>query len=127
MDDFKLIVAGSRDFTDYKLLCKEIDYYISKIKTDHNVVIISGHARGADKLGEQYAKEHGYPCMIYEADWSKGRSAGFVRNKKMAKIGHALIAFWDGKSAGTANMIDQMKMLGKQFKVINYGNNPNKE
>ncbi len=63
-------------------------------------------ARGADRLGERYAKERGYPVRLFPADWEKfGKSAGYRRNAEMAKYADGLIAFWDGRSAGTGHMI----------------------
>ena len=54
---FKVIIAGSRDFDDYNLLRNTMDKLLVN-KTQ--VTIISGTARGADRLGEQYAQERGY-------------------------------------------------------------------
>jgi hypothetical protein len=38
----------------------------------------------------------------------------------MAQYADALIAIWDGKSAGTANMIEQAKNRRLQIHIINY-------
>ena len=57
--EFKVIIAGGRDFNNYELLKAKCDYYLSNLD-EADVVIVSGAARGADKLGEQYAKERGY-------------------------------------------------------------------
>lgn len=51
----RIIVAGSTVFEDYELLKEELDRLIPDDKED--VEIISGHAKGADILGERYAKE----------------------------------------------------------------------
>ena len=57
---FKIVIAGGRDFTDYPLLKEQCDSYIQKITQEgEQIVIISGTARGADTLGEQYAIEKG--------------------------------------------------------------------
>ena len=50
-------IVGSRDFNDYDKLCK----FIYKTCIDENYSIreiVSGGARGADKLGEQFAKNY---------------------------------------------------------------------
>lgn len=109
---FRVIIAGTRTFTDYSLLCRYADFKLSNI-TD-KIEIISGGARGADSLGERYAKERGYSLKIFPADWDRlGKRAGFVRNRQMAKNADALIAFWDGKSPGTASMIQ----LAQDYKL----------
>lgn len=100
---FKVIIAGGRDFQDYDMLKKSCDYLL-RDKTD--IEIVSGGARGADKLGERYAQEKKIPFVVFEADWDKyGKSAGIKRNESMAAYADALIAFWDGKSRGTQHMI----------------------
>ncbi len=78
----KIIIAGSRDFDDYDLLREKCDLILSNIKT---VEIVSGQARGADSLGEKYAKEKGYKLKLFPADWSQGKMAGMIRNKQMAE------------------------------------------
>jgi hypothetical protein len=70
-------------------------------------VVLSGGARGADYLGELWAKENGVPLEIYPAHWAMhGKAAGPIRNREMARHAEALIALWDGKSRGTKDMID---------------------
>src|SRR5690242_7305650 len=97
----KVIIAGTRHFTDYKLLKEYCDVILSN---QSDIEIVSGGARGADALGEQYAKENGYPIKQFLPDWDKyGRLAGPLRNEEMARYADALIAFWDNKSTGTKN------------------------
>jgi len=38
----------------------------------------------------------------------------------MADYGDMLIAFWDGKSSGTKNMIENSKKLGLTVHIVNY-------
>jgi hypothetical protein len=114
----KVIIAGSRDFDDYELLRKYCDFYL---QSQTEIEIVSGTARGADQLGERYAKERGYPVKQFPADWDKhGRSAGYIRNEEMAKYGDALIAFWNGNSKGTEHMINLAKQYNLKIKICNY-------
>jgi hypothetical protein len=115
---FKVVIAGTRHFNDYKLLQETADFVLSK-QTD--VEIVSGGCRGADKLGERYAKERGHKVRIFNADWGLGNFAGPMRNVEMAVYADGLIAFWDGKSKGTAHMIETAKKLRKKVKVVVYG------
>jgi hypothetical protein len=115
---FKVIIAGGREYNDYETLKKVCDHMLQN-KTD--IQIVSGGATGADHLGERYAKEMGYDLKIFMADWkSFGTSAGPKRNKQMAEYGDALIAFWNGKSKGTQNMIDQAHKLNLKIKIYRY-------
>jgi hypothetical protein len=121
-ENFKVIIAGSRGFSNYKLLKDTCDKYLREKKKTHNVVVISGHARGADSLGEKYASDEDLDLEIYPADWKKyGKSAGFMRNEQMADIADAVIAFWNGESHGTKHMIDIAEEKGLNVKVVNYG------
>ena len=102
-DELRIIIAGSRDFNDYELLKREV---LNIVKYDNRpkeyVKIVSGCARGADTLGERFAKEFGLEVNRFPADWDNlGKRAGYVRNAEMAKFAVAdgnyglLIAFWD--------------------------------
>ena len=113
---FKVIIAGSRSFTDYALLKAYADFKLSAIQDE--IEIVSGGAKGADSLGERYAKEKGYRLRIFPADWQRfGKSAGYKRNAQMAAYAEALLAFWDGKSPGTRHMIDLARDNGLKIGV----------
>lgn len=113
----KTIIAGGRDFKDYNLLKKQVDYY--REHKGNITEIVSGGANGADTLGEHYAAEYNIPVKIFLADWNKhGRAAGPMRNKQMADYADVLIAVWDGQSKGTKNMIDQMNKLNKPVFIV---------
>lgn len=121
-ENFKVIVAGSRGFNDYRLLRENCNSALREKKKTHNIIIVSGHAKGADAFGEKYAKDEGFDLEIFPADWKKfGKAAGFRRNEQMAEFADALIAFWDGKSHGTKHMIDIATEKGIKVKVIEYG------
>lgn len=116
---FRVIVAGGRDFNNYSGLAASLDYLLKNINDE--IQIVCGMARGADRLGERYAKENGYKVIYLPADWdSDGKSAGFKRNIKMAEIADALVAFWDGKSTGTKHMIETAKSKGLDVRVKRY-------
>lgn len=114
--DMKLIIAGKRDFYDYEKLKAEVDKLRKSIEIDE---IVSGRCSGADKLGERYAREHNIPVKVFPANWDAyGKSAGPIRNRKMALYADVLIAFWDGESRGTKNMILQMKEQKKPYYLV---------
>ena len=108
---YKVIIAGSRNFNDYEKLKFYCDFYLKDLVNDSNIelVIVSGHARGADSLGEKYALENNYKCEVHPADWKlHGKAAGYIRNEEMSKFSNALIAFLDSNSEnkGTIHMIN---------------------
>jgi len=119
---FRVIIAGGRNFNDYALLKKKCDHYLSiQINKNINVEIVSGAAKGADKLGERYAKERGFKLTQFPADWDKlGKKAGYIRNDQMRQYSDALICFWDGESKGSQHMISTAKKDGLLTRVVKY-------
>ncbi len=120
----RIIVAGGVHFNDYKALENTLDEYFKCVSKDE-IEIISGHARGADSLGERYAQEHDIKCTVFPADWKKyGRAAGPIRNKKMLEYAMeqqaGLVAFWNGESKGTKNMISIAEKAGIEVKIVHY-------
>ena len=117
-----IIVAGSRSFDDYKLLKEKCDYYLSDaLAKGYDIEIVSGTAKGADKLGEQYAKERGYHIAYFPADWKTyGKRGGYIRNQQMANFSDALILFWDGSSRGSKHMLDIARNKGLAVRVVKY-------
>lgn len=115
---YKVIVAGSRSIKNYPIIeMKLFDYLFNHL----NIEIVSGTARGVDKLGERFANKYDIPLKQFPADWDKyGKSAGYKRNEQMAKYADALVAFWDGESKGTKHMIDLAKKYNLDVEVIKY-------
>ena len=115
----KVAIIGSRSFNEYSIVKDFIDrwknYY--KITIDN---IISGGAKGADTLGEQYANEYNIPIIKFLPDWNKyGKSAGFRRNKDIIENCDVCFAFWDGESHGTKNDLDLCKQYNKECYIYN--------
>lgn len=116
---FRVIIAGTRTYDDYETLKAYADYKLSRI--DEDIEIVSGGARGADALGERYAKEKGYSVKRFPAEWERyGKRAGPRRNEAMAEYADALLAYWDGESRGTKNMIELAKASGLKVGVYQY-------
>lgn len=118
---FKVIIAGGRDFENYELLKTKCDHYLKNISKTHTIIIVSGAARGADKLGERYAQEKGYEIDSHAANWDLyGKRAGYLRNEEMSKCANALIAFYDNQSKGTGHMIDLARKQNLFVRIVNY-------
>ena len=114
----KIIIAGGRDFDNYDLLFKRCNIILFNVS---DIEIVSGKAKGADTLGEKYAKERNLHIKEFPANWKLyGKKAGPLRNEEMAKYADALIAFWDSKSTGTANMINLAEQHNLLIRIIRY-------
>jgi hypothetical protein len=110
----KTIIAGSRDISDINHVRAAVLHAGFEITE-----VVSGAARGIDRLGEDWATEHSIPIVRYPADWNKhGKSAGYLRNQQMADYADALIAVWDGSSRGTNHMVQIMRKAGKPVFVF---------
>jgi len=124
--ELRVIIAGSRDFVNYVFLKEKVDEIMKSEREKHpwlEVVIVSGGARGVDRLGERYARERNLKLECFLADWNLyGKQAGMVRNRQMltfARKEHSmLIAFWDGISRGTKNMIQISLEAGIDIHIV---------
>ena len=113
----RVLVCGSRHFTDYQLLKETLESY-------DITEIISGHARGADSLAEVFATEKQIPKRIFPADWERyGKRAGPIRNAQMLREGlpDMVLAFLGPNSRGTKNMINQAEKAGVPVHIIQIG------
>ena len=118
VENMKIAIIGSRSFTDYELFKAKCDTILSNSKS---ITIISGGAKGTDRLAERYAAEKNIPIHIYKANWDlHGKSAGMKRNVLMLNDCTHVIAFWDGNSPGTLHMISQARINGKILRVIKF-------
>lgn len=98
----RVIVCGGRDFNELGYLVNCLDRIHASTPI---TAIISGGARGADTLGEFWAKTRSIPVVQFPAQWHEhGKAAGFRRNEQMARQGKAdlVVAFPGG--VGTRHM-----------------------
>lgn len=114
----KVIIAGSRDILS-RLTKPFVISLIDQAVEDSGwevSEVVSGCARGVDRIGEEWAEANLIPVRRFPAQWQEfGRRAGMIRNHKMAEYADGLIAVWDGESPGTRNMVNVMAELGKSF------------
>ena len=116
LQNIQIAIIGSRTFTNYELFKFKCDSILRNLES---FTIISGGARGTDSLTERYASEKNIPIRVYKANWNQdGRSAGMMRNIIMLNACTHVIAFWDGKSTGTAHMISQAQSHNKYLRII---------
>jgi len=115
----RVIIAGSREFADQYRLNKVCNWISAYKKIAYgDMEIISGTCRGADMMGENFAKTYNIPVKRFPANWKLyGKNAGNVRNRQMAEYASVtngvLIAFANSRCKGTMNMIN----LGIDYKL----------
>lgn len=112
-----IAVVGSRVFNNYEFLKTRLMLHF----TDGDKVV-SGGARGADRLSERFAKEFNYETIIYKPLWDiHGKRAGYLRNEDIVNKSDLVIAFWDGKSKGTKHTIDLTTKDNKPLIIYTIG------
>lgn len=111
----RTIIAGSRYLTNPEIIANgilESGFVITEV--------VSGGARGADFLGEQWAKRNNISYTVFTANWDRyGKAAGPIRNELMASYAEALIAFPAKDSVGTYDMIRKAKKKGLKVFIVN--------
>lgn len=113
----KIIIAGSRDVTQYETVRQAVIKSGYWKEFGKSIEVVSGAARGVDRLGEEFARRNGLIVHRMPADWkAHGKAAGHIRNRKMGDFAKAhegrLLAIWDGKSPGTKGMINYARDIG---------------
>lgn len=122
MKTWRIIICGSRGWTDRK----RIEDRLFDLPVE--AVIVHGAARGVDRIAHQEAEKAGFVLEPHPADWERhGKAAGFIRNEEMASLGaDLLIAFWDGRSRGTLDMMERGAAHGIPIEV-QHKDFPNRE
>jgi len=113
----RVIVCGSRYWQDREAIANRL------FDLPTHSVIVHGAAKGADRIAGQEAEKLGLLVEEHPADWDyHGRRAGFIRNERMAMLGADLcLAFWDGRSSGTAMMVDLAEKHGIPLELYTEG------
>lgn len=104
----RIAIIGSRSLN----VC--IDKYVPQ-----NVeLIVSGGAKGIDRIAENYADRKGIKKLIIKPDYQKfGKVAPLVRNKEIVENSDLILAFWDGKSRGTMHGVKYAIKCGKKVQL----------
>jgi hypothetical protein len=108
----KYAIIGSRTFNAYT-------YMVGVLQNLDDIdEIISGGAVGADAWAAFYASQNKIPLTVLRPDWSVGKHAGFLRNAEIIEACDKVLAFWDGKSRGTAHSIGLAEKAGKPVSIF---------
>jgi hypothetical protein len=125
----RVVITGSRHFADPLTATAAIVRRIEKLPAD--AILYHGDAAGADRIAGKAADNRGIPVVAMPAQWGvhvpgcrcEGRDwcleAGKQRNLKMLDLQPDLvIAFWNGKSTGTAHTMTNARTRGIELEVI---------
>lgn len=125
MDEFYLLIVGSRSMTIYSFIENYLNNLVRERLQGYDIVVVSGGAKGVDTMAERWADNNGYKKVIMPADWeNEGKNAGFRRNVRMhqfiaEKDNKLVVAFWDGISTGTAHNFELCRKYDNELLLIN--------
>jgi hypothetical protein len=109
----KVGIVGSRNFPDLWV----VRTYVECLPG--NTTVVSGGAIGVDRAAEEHAKRCGLTVQVFRADWAGlGRGAGYARNHTIVEQSDRIVAFWDGRSKGTAHTIRLTREAKKPLQII---------
>lgn len=95
-----VLVTGSRDWNDRKRIILRL------MEEPIGTTVIEGGAYGADEVARFAARALGFRVMTVQADWSKGKSAGPIRNRRMLDMKpDKVLAFCKNHSRGTMDCV----------------------
>jgi hypothetical protein len=108
----RIAVIGSRHYVALPLIHEVLN------RVDLGTVIVTGGAQGVDQLVEAHAKFRGHDVVVMAAKWKRdGRAAGLIRNTRVVASADEVIAFWDGQSTGTMDVIRKAHHAGKPLTI----------
>lgn len=122
----KLVIAGSRGLkaSHWRQRVVGLIEELAESIGHPSTIIHGGHPGSPDALGPILAELYKCNEHVEEPDYESAKAHGIpehvaplTRNKIMADLGDALIAIWDGVSAGTEDMIEHMERLNKPYIV----------
>lgn len=103
----RILVTGSRDWDDDRLIAQRLDYY--SYRADRLVVVHGGCRTGADWHAECWTRNaYNASAEVHPADWRPhgiyNPQAGLVRNRKMVELGaDVCLAFIRNGSRGASH------------------------
>ena len=120
LNEFRVLVTGSREWDDYGLIYRRLASLADADRESRRIVVIHGDApSGADRMADTAAKDLGYHVRRYPAEWKFGKLAGMSRNGFMVKTErpNVVLAFWKDESHGTGDAIEQALDMGLYVEI----------
>ncbi|BCU02992.1 hypothetical protein [Pandoravirus japonicus] len=120
----RVAVVGGRDFGAYDVLERCLDALAEE--RGAITTIVSGGARGADAMAADYARRRGIVLIEFRPDYAacrtprERRRAPLLRNADIIAGADIVVAFWDGRSRGTADSIARARRAGIARRIYDY-------
>lgn len=115
----RILITGSRNWSDYALLKGAIEEQISFAFRDReHCVVVHGGARGADKMATDVVRPLSWVDLeVHPAQWRPygiyNPQAGLIRNREMVELGaDVCLAFIKNGSRGATHCADLAEAAG---------------
>ncbi len=110
----RVAIVGSRHFADPA----RVTDYVSGLP--RNASIITGSASGVDAAATKAGRDKGIPVQVMAASFDEmaDTSRAAARNQRLVDACDVLVAFWDGRSAGTRATVERALDSGKEVHVF---------
>lgn len=118
---YRVLVTGSRTFADAHAIDSALlNVWHDITQLGGEMVVVHGHARGADRLADAWARRNNILVERHPADWdTHKRAAGPIRNQAMVNLGaHLVLAFPAGTATGTRDCMKRARAAGIEVRKV---------
>ena len=108
----KLMISGSRTATTQT----DIEKLTAELERLKPAELLTGGAKGADQIAENWAKQKGIPTTTLKPDYARYRKAAtHIRNDELIKQADAVLCYYAGttKTPGTASVAMKARKQNK--------------
>ena len=116
-------IVGSRSITSSEYVFSVLDFYLSRLLEENEVVVVSGdQKKGVDGYAKSYAEGRGLKYIGFPPryDLYHVKRAPLERNTEIVNESDYLIAIQENNSRGTQDSIDKAKKKNIPIKIIKY-------
>ena len=120
----RVFAGGSRTIGDRRV----IDSKISALP--RSAVILTSRTHGASAAIRDAAMRRGLRLEVWTAmtdRYARAEDAYFARDEEMIRSADGVLAFWDGKSAGTAHELTYARTLAKPIDLVLVNRGPSRD
>jgi hypothetical protein len=111
---YRVRVTGSRDWDAEEILRQAMIAAAFRGPAERDLTVVHGACpTGADAMADAWAEDYGFPAERHPADWSYGKSAGFIRNAEMVTLGADLCLVFRQKGAANRGTGHCAELAGK--------------
>lgn len=97
---------------------EKIRNFLRDILTDEISQVVTGGAKGVDKIAEEEAKALNIPVLVIRPEDPSKKQDYILRNFKIVDLSDEVYVFWNGKSKGTKSVMKYAVKVKKNLNII---------